>query len=89
MSVAPVELTVVADRLEADLRALSDLVEPDRPGWTRTALGPVDREGRELVRRWMVDEGLETSVDGAAGRKSSSSASSIRRNPGRVTERRS
>lgn len=56
---------ILTDRVEADLRALADLVESDRPGWTRTALGPADREGRELVRRWMVDAGLETTLDGA------------------------
>ena len=56
---------VLTDRIDADLRALADLVESDRPGWTRTALGPVDQDGRELVRRWMVDAGLETTIDGA------------------------
>ncbi|GAA1176369.1 Zn-dependent hydrolase [Ornithinimicrobium humiphilum] len=57
--------TVVADRLDAGLRALAGLVEPGRPGWTRTALGEVDRDARELVRRWMADAGMETRVDGA------------------------
>lgn len=65
MSVSAVGFTVAQDRLESDLDALAQVVEPDRPGWTRTALGPADREARELVRRWMVDAGLETSVDGA------------------------
>ncbi|WP_109473212.1 M20 family metallo-hydrolase [Ornithinimicrobium cavernae] len=65
MSVPAVDLTVCPDRLESDLGALAQLVETDHPGWTRTALGPVDREARELVRRWMADVGLETSVDGA------------------------
>ncbi|GAA5165320.1 Zn-dependent hydrolase [Ornithinimicrobium tianjinense] len=57
--------SVDAGRVEAGLRTLAGVVEPDRPGWTRTALGPVDREGRETVRRWMVDAGLETTLDGA------------------------
>lgn len=56
---------VLPDRVGADLRALAELVEPDLPGWTRTALGPADREGRELVRRWMADAGLEATLDGA------------------------
>jgi beta-ureidopropionase / N-carbamoyl-L-amino-acid hydrolase len=59
------EPTVVPDRLESDLRELSAVAEPGLPGWTRTALGEVDREARELVRRWMGEAGLETSVDGA------------------------
>ena len=59
------EPRVAADRVRADLEALAGLVEPDLPGWTRTALGPVDRDGRELVRRWMTEAGLETSMDGA------------------------
>ncbi|AXH95431.1 Zn-dependent hydrolase [Ornithinimicrobium avium] len=65
MSPAPPGLTVAADRVQADLESLAALVEPGLPGWTRTALGPVDRQARELVRRWMSDAGLETSVDGA------------------------
>lgn len=56
---------VEAERLDADLRALSGLVEDDLPGWTRTALGPADRDGRELVRRWMTEAGLATRVDPA------------------------
>jgi len=56
---------ILTDRVESDLHALADLVETDRPGWTRTALGPADREGRELVRQWMADAGLETTLDGA------------------------
>jgi beta-ureidopropionase / N-carbamoyl-L-amino-acid hydrolase len=56
---------VLPDRVGSDLRALADIVEPDLPGWTRTALGPVDLEGRELVRRWMADAGLEATLDGA------------------------
>lgn len=56
---------VEPDRVRGGLEALAGLVEPDQPGWTRTALGPVDREGRELVRRWMTDAGLETWMDGA------------------------
>ncbi len=59
------EPAIETERVEADLRGLADLVEPDRPGWTRTALGPADREGRELVRRWMADAGLETTLDRA------------------------
>lgn len=60
-----VELPVLADRVAADLEALAGLVESDLPGWTRTALGPVDREARELVARWMREAGLETRVDPA------------------------
>lgn len=63
---APVtDLSVAPERLESDLRALAALVETDRPGWTRTALGPVGLEGQELVRRWMTDAGLEATIDGA------------------------
>ena len=65
MKLTASEPTVVPDRLDSGLRELSVLVEPGRPGWTRTALGEADREARELVRRWMADAGLETSVDGA------------------------
>lgn len=56
---------VQPQRITAGVRDLAELVEPDRPGWTRTALGPVDRDGRELVRRWMSDAGLSVTVDGA------------------------
>lgn len=65
MSVALPRLSVETDRVRGELEALAALVEPDLPGWTRTALGPVDRQARELVRRWMRDAGLETHVDGA------------------------
>ena len=65
MSLSLRDPSVDAGRVEAGLRELSGVVEPDLPGWTRTALGPVDREGREIVRRWMVDAGLETALDGA------------------------
>lgn len=53
------------DRVASDLRALAGLTETDLPGWTRTALGPVDRDGRELVRGWMTDAGLDANIDGA------------------------
>lgn len=53
------------ERIHSGLQDLAHLVEDGLPGWTRTALGPVDREGRELVRRWMTDAGLHTHVDGA------------------------
>lgn len=59
------ELAIEAQRIAADMESLASLVEPDLPGWTRTALGPVDRQARELVRRWMVEAGLQTHVDGA------------------------
>ncbi len=65
MSASIQELWVAPERLEADLRSLAALVETDRPGWTRTALGPVGLAGQELVRGWMVDAGLDANIDGA------------------------
>ncbi len=65
MSASTQELWVAPERLEADLRALAALVETDRPGWTRTALGPVGLAGQELVRGWMADAGLDATIDGA------------------------
>ncbi|MFK5644925.1 M20 family metallo-hydrolase [Ornithinimicrobium sp. LYQ121] len=65
MGAIAAEIAVDPGRVESDLWALAALVEADLPGWTRTALGPVDREARELVLRWMADAGLETTVDGA------------------------
>ncbi|MDO5739855.1 MAG: M20 family metallo-hydrolase [Ornithinimicrobium sp.] len=65
MSAAEREPQVVADRVDAAIHALADVVESGRRGWTRTALGPVDRDARAIVRRWMVEAGLQTSVDGA------------------------
>jgi beta-ureidopropionase / N-carbamoyl-L-amino-acid hydrolase len=53
------------DRVAADLRTLEGLVEPGRPGWTRTALGPADRDGRQQVRTWMTEAGLDATIDGA------------------------
>lgn len=54
-----------AERVRSDLEQLATLTEDGHQGWTRTALGPVDRDGRELVRRWMTEAGLEATVDDA------------------------
>lgn len=54
-----------ADRVSSDLEQLSTLTEGQHPGWTRTALGPADGDGRELVRRWMAEAGLEATIDDA------------------------
>ncbi|MFJ9565256.1 Zn-dependent hydrolase [Streptomyces fuscichromogenes] len=49
----------------SDLTALSGLVDPDAPGWSRVALTDFDNAGREWVRQQMAALGLETRIDGA------------------------
>jgi len=53
------------DRLAADIDELASLTEPDRPGWTRRALGEVCRAGRHEVARRFREAGLETHLDAA------------------------
>lgn len=53
------------DRLAGDIAELASLTEPDRPGWTRRALGDVYRAGREDVARRFREAGLETHLDAA------------------------
>ncbi|MGE7370092.1 Zn-dependent hydrolase [Neorhizobium sp. NPDC001467] len=57
-------LTVDAARIAADITALSEITEPDRP-WTRRAFSPLFLQGRAYVERRMKDAGLETHIDHA------------------------
>jgi beta-ureidopropionase / N-carbamoyl-L-amino-acid hydrolase len=54
-----------AGRVEADLRALAEIRDPDHDGWTRTVFSPSYRESRDWVRSRMTDAGLDVHVDGA------------------------
>lgn len=57
-------LPVDAARIAADIEALADITEPDRP-WTRRAFSPLFLEGRAYVERRMKDAGLTTHIDHA------------------------
>ena len=52
------------DRLWADLMALGDLTEPDRP-FTRRAFSPLFAEGRAFLTRRLEAAGLTTRIDAA------------------------
>jgi N-carbamoyl-L-amino-acid hydrolase len=57
-------LTVNADRIAADIEALADITEPDRP-WTRRAFTPMFLKGRAYVEKVFREAGLETQIDAA------------------------
>lgn len=48
--------------IEADLEALAQITDPERP-WTRRAFSPRFDEGRDYLRRRFVDDGLNVSTD--------------------------
>lgn len=54
-----------ADRLAADLDALSGVAESGEPGWTRRVFTEPYRAAREQVRERMIEAGLETHIDAA------------------------
>lgn len=65
-----------AERLWADVTALSGITEPDAP-WTRRSFTPRFDEGRDWVRRRMEAGGLAVSIDAAGnmiGRREGSEA---------------
>ena len=53
-----------ADRLWADIMALADITEPDRP-WTRRSFTPRYQEGRAWLRARMEEAGLAVRMDAA------------------------
>jgi N-carbamoyl-L-amino-acid hydrolase len=57
-------LAVNADRIAADIEALADITEPDRP-WTRRAFTPMFLKGRAYVEKIFREAGLETQIDAA------------------------
>ncbi|WP_430250953.1 Zn-dependent hydrolase [Neorhizobium sp. DAR64860/K0K1] len=57
-------LAVNADRIAADIEALADITEPDRP-WTRRAFTPMFLKGRAYVEKIFREAGLETHIDAA------------------------
>ena len=57
-------LRVDAVRIGADIEALAQITEPDRP-YTRRAFSPVFRKGREWLARRFGEAGLATHVDAA------------------------
>jgi len=59
-SVAP-----LVERIELDLETLAGIVDPDRSGWTRTALTEIDTAGRHEVLRMMRGAGMRAGIDGA------------------------
>ena len=65
MPTAEPTVAVTPERVMADLHALSNLVDPDAPGWSRVALTEFENAGRDWVRQQMVSVGLQTHVDGA------------------------
>ncbi|MCZ7471020.1 Zn-dependent hydrolase [Agrobacterium sp. O3.4] len=48
--------------IEADLDALAQITDPERP-WTRRAFSPRFDEGRDYLRRRFLSEGLNVSID--------------------------
>ncbi|MET9089802.1 M20 family metallo-hydrolase [Streptomyces sp. NPDC004237] len=54
-----------AERIWADIEALSKITDPALPGWTRQALTQADVDGRHRVRESMQQAGMETWIDTA------------------------
>ena len=52
-----------AERLGADLAALAEMRDPDRPGWTRRPFTPWYEQARRWVGERMADAGLEVRLD--------------------------
>lgn len=65
MPAADPKVVAAPERVMTDLTTLSGMVDPEAPGWSRTALTDFDNAGREWIRRQMVELGLETRIDGA------------------------
>lgn len=57
-------LATSADRIAADLEALAQITEPDRP-YTRRAFSQTFLQGREWLTRRFAAAGLETQIDAA------------------------
>jgi N-carbamoyl-L-amino-acid hydrolase len=57
-------LTTSGDRIAADIEALAQITEPDRP-WTRRAFTPVFLKGREYLAGRFRAAGLEPRIDAA------------------------
>jgi hypothetical protein len=60
-----------ADRLWADIMALAEITEPDRP-YTRRSFSPLFLEGRRWLADRFADAGLATRIDAAGIRWKSS-----------------
>jgi beta-ureidopropionase / N-carbamoyl-L-amino-acid hydrolase len=58
-------LNVNGKRLNQSLDDLAHIGQLDNGGICRLAFSPEDCQGRELVRRWMVEAGLEVRIDTA------------------------
>ncbi|MGF1568940.1 MAG: Zn-dependent hydrolase [Nodosilinea sp.] len=58
-------LSINGKRLNQSLDDLAQIGQLDNGGICRLAFSPEDRQGRELVRRWMVEAGLEVRIDTA------------------------
>jgi N-carbamoyl-L-amino-acid hydrolase len=57
------EIRINAERLHASLRELAQIGATPRDGVTRLALTDDDKAGRDLLRRWMDEAGLDVRVD--------------------------
>jgi beta-ureidopropionase / N-carbamoyl-L-amino-acid hydrolase len=57
------EIRIKAERLHASLRELAQFGATPGGGVTRLALTDEDRAGRDVLRRWMDEAGLEVRVD--------------------------
>ncbi len=60
----PAALTLDADRLWADIMALAEITEPERP-YTRRSFSPLFLEGRRWLADRFADAGLATRIDAA------------------------
>lgn len=58
-------LSINGDRLNQSLNDLATIGELGNGGVRRLAFTPEDLQGRELVRRWMTEAGMETRIDAA------------------------
>ncbi|MEY3452882.1 MAG: hypothetical protein RL574_620, partial [Actinomycetota bacterium] len=56
-------LSINGPRLMQRIAALAEIGAIDGGGCNRLALTDADRDGRNLVREWMTELGLEVSVD--------------------------
>lgn len=69
-------LSINGKRLNQSIDDLAQIGQLDNGGICRLAFSPEDFQGRELVRRWMVEAGLSTCIDTAGNL--------IGRRPGRL-----
>ena len=58
-------LGINGKRLNQSIEDLAQIGQLDNGGIRRLAFSPEDVQGRELVRRWMVEAGLSTCIDTA------------------------